>query len=58
MARDKVNDVRINAHMPGSYWRVAKRLAKQRGVSTSEILRTALKKYLAEAYEQQPSNEA
>jgi len=48
--RPKVHDMRINIYMPEAYWKLSKKLGSSRGVSTSEIVRRALKQYLVQEY--------
>ena len=46
MARGKTDSTRTNIYLPNRLIHVAKSLATQRGVTFSEIVRTAIREYL------------
>lgn len=46
MARTKTDTVRVNSYIPTKLLHAAKALARQRGISYSEIMRSALLEYV------------
>jgi hypothetical protein len=56
VARQKTNSKRIQTYLPVRLITVATRLAKRRGLTTSEIMRTALSEYLKRELEEEKAN--
>ena len=46
MPRQKTDSKRVNLYLPNNYIRAAKALAKRKGISFSELMRSAMVDYI------------